>query len=176
MAGKFQEEFQEEFWHGVPERSRWKDLRTLPLYNAMQAWEKAGFDYEIQSHEMAEVGEKHARMNCTMRWHATHWEGCPNWHVRGTQPVSTGTVRTLNSSPDNVAGNLSLGGFRRSTSTADIADESSSVKTPRSLGSQSMELVQGLLGLVDLFAQAPMIRTLIAGTPLIGSKGAHNQP
>ena len=38
MAG----EFQSEFWHGVPERSSWKDLRTLPLYDAMQAWEKDG--------------------------------------------------------------------------------------------------------------------------------------
>ena len=171
MAGNFQEEF----WHGVPERSRWKDLRTLPLYDAMQAWEKAGFDYEVQLHEMAKDGEKHVRVNCTMRWHATHWEGCPNRHVRGTQPVSTGTVRTSKSSPDNVAGNLSLAGFKRSTSTADIADDSSSVKTPRSLDSQSMELVQSLLGLVDMSGQVPMARTLIAGIPLIGSKGVHDE-
>lgn len=171
MAGNFQEEF----WHGVPERSRWNELRTLPLYDAMQAWEKAGFDYEVQLHEMAKKGEKHVRVNCTMRWHATHWEGCPNSHVSGTQPDCTGTVRTSKIPPDNVAGNLSLAGFKRSTSTADIADDSSSVKTPRSLDSQSMELVQSLLGLLDLSGQVPMARTVIAGIPVIGSKGVHDE-
>ena len=87
-------EFQSQFWHGVPERSSWSGLRSLPMYNDMQDWEKRGFEFEVQSHEDAVPGDKHVRMNCTMRWHTTHWEGCPNHvqdgseNVHSTQPVS----------------------------------------------------------------------------------------
>ena len=43
--------FQSEFWHGVPERSSWSVLKSQPMYNEMQDWEKRGFDFEVASHE-----------------------------------------------------------------------------------------------------------------------------
>ena len=95
MSGKFQSEF----WHGVPERSSWSGLKLLPIYNEMQDWEKRGFDFEVESHAAARSPDQHVRMNCTMRWHTTHWEGCPN-HVHWTQPVVTGAVRTLDDLAD----------------------------------------------------------------------------
>ena len=96
MAG----EFQAEFWHGVPARSTWKELESLSMFNSMQDWEKAGLRHEIDLHEGAAPGAKHVRMNCTVRWHNTHWSGCP---VRvqeghGIQPVLTGAVQTSSSS------------------------------------------------------------------------------
>lgn len=67
-------EFQSQFWHGVPERSSWSGLRSLPMYNEMQDWEKRGFEFEVQSHEDAVPGDKHVRMNCE--------------NAHSTQPVS----------------------------------------------------------------------------------------
>ena len=90
MAG----DFQKEFWHGVPARSTWKDLQLLPMFTSTHEWEKVGLQHEIALHECAAAGAKHVRMNCTLRWHNTHWDGCP---VRGqeghrTQPVLTADV------------------------------------------------------------------------------------
>ena len=96
MSGKFQSEF----WHGVPERSIWSGLKSLPMYNEMQDWEKRGLDFEVASHEAAQSADKQVRMNCTLRWHTRHWRGCPNHdedgseYVRWTQPVVTGAVWT----------------------------------------------------------------------------------
>ena len=95
MAGDFQVEFQ----HGVPPRSTWKNLKLLSMYTSLQEWEKVGLDHEIALHEGAAPGARHVRMNCTVRWHNTHWAGCPvqAQHGHGTQPVSTGAVQTLSS-------------------------------------------------------------------------------
>ena len=96
MAG----DFQAEFCHGVPARSTWKDLKLLPMFATMQEWEKVGLQQEIALHEGAEPEAKHVRMNCTVRWHSTHWAGCPvrGQEGHGTQPVSTGAVQTSSSS------------------------------------------------------------------------------
>ena len=50
---------------------------------------------EIALHENAAPGVKHVRMNCTVRWHNTHYEGCPvqTADAGGTQPVLTGAVQ-----------------------------------------------------------------------------------
>ena len=96
MAG----DFQSEFVHGVPPRSTWSQLKSLPFFTAMKEWEKCGFDTEISMHESAPPGAQHVRMNCTIRWHTTHIPGCPVrvgqgfTGVHGTQPVVTGAVRT----------------------------------------------------------------------------------
>ena len=91
MAGDFQAEFQ----HAVPPRQKWKNLSLLPMYMSMQDWEKAGVQHEIALHEGAAPEAKHVRMNCTIRWHDTHWKGCPmeTTDGHGTQPVSTGAVQ-----------------------------------------------------------------------------------
>ena len=95
MAG----DFQAEFCHGVPARSTWKDLKLLPMFTTMQEWEKVGLQQEIALHEGAAPEAKHVRMNCTLRWHSTHWAGCPvrGQEGHGTQPVSTGAVQTSSS-------------------------------------------------------------------------------
>ena len=109
MAG----DFQAEFCHGVPARSTWKDLKSLPMFTAMQEWEKVGLQQEIALHEGAEPEAKHVRMNCTVRWHSTHWAGCPvrGQEGHGTQPVSTGAVQTSSSSlaPANVSAGAAAG-------------------------------------------------------------------
>ena len=103
MSGKFQSEF----WHGVPERSSWSGLKLRPMFNEMQDWEKRGFDFEVESHEAARSSDQHVRMNCTIRWHTTHWEKCPN-HVHWTQPVLTGAVRTLDDRADEQVASVSM--------------------------------------------------------------------
>ena len=109
MAG----DFQAEFCHGVPARSTWKDLKSLPMFATMQEWEKVGLQQEIALHEGAEPEAKHVRMNCTVRWHSTHWAGCPvrGQEGHGTQPVSTGAVQTSSSSlaPGEEPVNVSAG-------------------------------------------------------------------
>ena len=109
MAG----DFQAEFCHGVPARSTWKDLKSLPMFATMQEWEKVGLQQEIALHEGAEPEAKHVRMNCTVRWHSTHWAGCPvrGQEGHGTQPVSTGAVQTSSSSlaPGEDTVNVSAG-------------------------------------------------------------------
>ena len=82
MAG----DFQAEFCHGVPARSTWKDLKSLPMFATMKGWEKVGLQQEIALHEGAAPEAKHVRMNCTLRWHSTHWAGCP---VRGQEGHGT---------------------------------------------------------------------------------------
>ena len=65
----------------------------------MHEWEKVGLQHEIALHEGAAPGAKHVRMNCTVRWHNTHWDGCPvrGQEGHGTQPVLTGAVQTSSS-------------------------------------------------------------------------------
>ena len=84
MAG----DFQAEFWHGVPARCTWKDLQLLPMFTAMHACEKVGLQHEIALHEGAAPGAQHVPMHCTVRWHNTHWDGCPmrGQERHGTQP------------------------------------------------------------------------------------------
>ena len=91
MAG----DFQAEFLHGVPARQTWKNLCLLPIYQSMKDWEKVGVQTEIALHEDAVPPAQHVRMNCTIRWHKTHWKHCPmeTRHGDGTQPVVTGTVQ-----------------------------------------------------------------------------------
>ena len=75
MAGKFQKEF----FHGVPERSVWRDLCAGQGsgFVSMEEWEKKGVQHEIALHDSADAEEQHLRFNCTLRWHHTHWKTCP---------------------------------------------------------------------------------------------------
>ena len=43
------------------------------MHNSLKDWEKRGFASEIEMHEAAAPGAKHVRMNCTIRWHDTHY-------------------------------------------------------------------------------------------------------
>ena len=63
--------------------------------------------FEVESHEAARSSDQHVRMNCTIRWHTTHWEKCPN-HVHWTQPVLTGAVRTLDDRADKQVASVSM--------------------------------------------------------------------
>ena len=90
MAG----EFQAEFCHGVPPRSSWSQLQLLPMYTEMQDWEKHGFDLEVASHEAAQPGDKHVRVNCTVRWHTTHWSDVRCIMIKGPK-MSMGLSRLL---------------------------------------------------------------------------------
>ena len=88
MAG----EFQSAFWHGVPERASWSILRSRSMFDQMQVWEQRGLVVEIKRHKKAVDGEQHVRKNCTIRWHATHWENCPS-QCHGNQVRSEVAVR-----------------------------------------------------------------------------------
>ena len=88
MAG----EFQSEFWHGVTERASWSILRSRSMFDEMQVWEQRGLVAEIKRHKKAVDGEQHVRKNCTIRWHATHWENCPS-QCHGNQVHSEVAVR-----------------------------------------------------------------------------------
>ena len=85
-------EFQSEFWHGVPERASWSVLRSRSMFDEMQVWEQLGLVAEIKRHKKAVDGEQHVRKNCTIRWHATHWENCPS-QCHGNQVRSDVAVR-----------------------------------------------------------------------------------
>ena len=84
MAGAFQSEFV----HGVPKRAIWSNLQLQPMYNSLMDWEKRGVASEIEMHEAAAPGASHVRMNCTIRWHDTHFKGCPA--IRGSKPAVAG--------------------------------------------------------------------------------------
>ena len=84
MAGAFQSEFV----HGVPKRGIWSNLQLHPMYNSLRDWEKRGLASEIEMHEAAAPGAKHVRMNCTIRWHDTHYTLCPA--IRGSKPAVAG--------------------------------------------------------------------------------------
>ena len=47
MAG----EFQSEFWHGVPERASWSELRSRSMFDEMQLWQQLGLIDEIKRHK-----------------------------------------------------------------------------------------------------------------------------
>ena len=84
MAGAFQSEFV----HGVPKRASWRNLQLQSMYNSLMDWEKCGVAREIEMHEAAAPGASHVRLNCTIRWHDTHFEGCPA--IRGSKPAVAG--------------------------------------------------------------------------------------
>ena len=84
MAGAFQSEFV----HGVPKRASWRNLQLQSMYNSLMDWEKGGVAREIEMHEAAAPGASHVRLNCTIRWHDTHFEGCPA--IRGSKPAVAG--------------------------------------------------------------------------------------
>eukprot|EP00435_Cladocopium_sp_Y103_P031607 s1794_g8.t1 len=73
MAGKFQTEF----LHGVPQREMWQNLCDGHMFDGMQDWEKRGMRDEVELHRSCQGTGKHLRYNCTLRWHDTHWVGCP---------------------------------------------------------------------------------------------------
>ena len=77
MAGKFQKDF----FHGVPERTVWRDLCAGQGsgFVSMEEWEKKGVQHEIPLHDSADAEEQHLRFNCTLRWHHTHWKTCPEY-------------------------------------------------------------------------------------------------
>ena len=104
MAGDFQAEFE----HGVPPRGDWEMLTRQPMFRPMEGWEKAGMMREIALHENAAPGVKHVRMNCTVRWHNTHYEGCPvqTADAGGTQPVLTGAVQVSASTSPRTAASV----------------------------------------------------------------------
>ena len=67
MSGKFNEIF----WHGVPPVNSWETLfkqgnivRRLP-------------EKELEEANRVIKGEENERHNVTIRWHETHFEGCP---------------------------------------------------------------------------------------------------
>eukprot|EP00435_Cladocopium_sp_Y103_P076065 s23_g75.t1 len=100
MAGKFQTEF----LHGVPERERWRSLCDGPIFSGMQAWEQQGMREEVELHRPCQGTGRHLRYNCTLRWHDTHWVGCPEHKpepvieyaaASGSLPVVAGSGRSL---------------------------------------------------------------------------------
>ena len=103
--------------------------------------------------------------------HELHHEVAHNTLARLSKPWQWDVGPPAGSSSDNVADDPKFVGMKRSTSAAEMLDDTSSVKTPRSLDTVSMEVVQRLLvlELVDMSAQVPFVRTLIEGMQLIGS-------
>ena len=126
MAG----DFQSEFWHGVPERASWSVLQSRSMFDEMQAWEQRGLVDEIERHEKAVDGERHVRKNCTIRWHATHWENCPS-QCYGNQVRSGVAVRKSDASeaagssemPVPTVIGTGFAGVKRSQDEAEVCDE-----------------------------------------------------
>ena len=159
-------EFQSEFWHGVPEPASWSALRSRSMYDEMQVWEQLGLDAAVQRHKNAVDGEPHVRMNCTIRWHTTHWENCPS-QCHGNQVRSDVAVRKSDAAEaagssempvPTVIGNVAgFAGVKRSQDEAEVRDEVSSVKTTRSARSLdtavSADMVRKLLEVVECFEQ-----------------------
>ena len=180
MAG----EFQSEFWHGVPERASWIGLRSRTMYEEMQDWEQCGLDAEVQRHKNAVDGEPHVRMNCTMRWHTTHWENCPSQCHRN-QVLSDVAVRKSDAAEaassseipvPTVIGNVAgFAGVKRSQDEAEVRDEVSSVKTTRSLDTVSADTVRKLLELVENASNSQVYRALMLGMTLVGRQEVHDQ-
>ena len=194
MAGDFQAEFQ----HGVPPRSEWDMLTLKPMFTAMEAWEKAGVMREMVSREKAPPGVKHVRMNCTVRWHNTHHEGCPAHtadagrtpgtaasvaapaaaRTQGTQPVVTGAVRE--SAASMVEGQMpALVGIKKRGAEEESTPSVSTRKTPRSgnselLQERSDEVIAQLLDcLATCLRQNDIFALAITGAPLVQALPKH---
>ena len=69
--------FQREYLHGVPERSKWNELMQDTSFVAIQEWEQIGMASEVKQHNTCDRNEEHLRFNCTLRWHHSHETGCP---------------------------------------------------------------------------------------------------
>ena len=112
MAGKFQKEF----FHGVPQRSAWRDLCAGQgsVFISMEEWEKAGVQREIALHDNADVNEQHLRFNCTLRWHHTHWKECPEYVAPlAAMGVVSSPVVSGSDLPTPSSGSKSLLGIRK---------------------------------------------------------------
>ena len=90
------------------------------------------------------------------------WQGCPS-QPHGNQLLSDVAVRTLDSAQaasssevpvptvtGNVAGDSRFARFKRSKEEAEMCDETSSVKTTRSLDTVSADTVRKLLEVVEM--------------------------
>ena len=177
MAG----DFQSEFWHGVPERASWSVLQSRSMFDEMQVWEQRGLVDEIERHEKAVDGERHVRKNCTIRWHATHWENCPS-QCHGNQVRSGVAVRKSDAAeaagsseiPVPTVSGTGFAGVKRSQDEA-VCDELSSVKTTRSLDTASADMVRKLLELVESASNSQVYRPMMLGMKLVGSQALHDQ-
>ena len=178
MAGAFQSEF----WHGVPERASWSELRSRSMFDEMQLWEQLGLIDEIKRHKKAVDGEQHVRKNCTIRWHATHWDNCPSQcdvnEVRSGVAVRKMDAAEASGSSEmrvpTVVG-TAFAGVKRSQDEAEVCEELSSVKSTRSLDTASSDMARQLLGLVESASNSQVYRPLMLGMKLVGSQALHDQ-
>ena len=178
MAG----DFQSEFWHGVPERASWSVLQSRSMFDEMQGWEQRGLVDEIERHEKAVDGERHVRKNCTIRWHATHWDNCPS-QCYGNQVRSGVAVRKSDAAeaagssemPVPTVIGTAFAGVKRSQDEAEVYDEVSSVKTTRSLDTASADMVRKLLELVETASNSQVYRPMMLGMKLVGSQALHDE-
>ena len=178
MAG----EFQSEFWHGVPERASWSELRSRSMFDEMQLWEQLGLIDEIKRHKKAVDGEQHVRKNCTIRWHATHWDNCPS-QCAGNEVRSGVAVRKMDAAEASGSSEMrvpavvgtAFAGVKRSQDEAEVCEELSSVKSTRSLDTASSDMARQLLELVESASNSQVYRPLMLGMKLVGSQALHDQ-
>ena len=178
MAGAFQSEF----WHGVPERASWSALQSRSMFNEMQDWEKRGLVDEIERHEKAVDGERHVRKNCTIRWHATHWDNCPS-QCDGNEVRSGVAVRKMDAAEAPGSSEMrvptvvgtAFAGVKRSQDEAEVCEELSSVKSTRSLDTASSDMARKLLELVESASNSQVYRPLMLGMKLVGSQALHDE-
>ena len=170
MAG----EFQSEFWHGVPERASWSELRSRSMFDGMQLWEQLGLIDEINKHKKAVDGEH--------RWHATHWDDCPS-KCEGHEVRSGVAVRNMDAAQASgssemrvpiVVGNA-FAGVKRPQDGAEVCEELSSVKSSRSFDTVSSDMARKMLELVESASNSQLYRSLMLGMKLVGSQALHDE-
>ena len=196
MAGQFQSEF----LHGVPARRTWSELRSSSMYAGMQTWEKTGMSREIEMHQGAVTDDPHVRMNCTIRWHSSHFPGCPQAFAdpsvlarpgelstpaagsrqrtppkesstQATQPLLTGAAQAPAA---RVQEPPVFSGIRRQDS---VDEQPSSSKTQRlSSLEESHETIRHLLACIDACVRhSELFALAINGTPLVGATSVHEK-
>ena len=178
MAG----EFQSEFWHGVPERASWSELRSRSMFDGMQLWEQLGLIDEIKKHKKAVDGEQHVRKNCTIRWHATHWDNCPS-KCEGNEVRSGVAVRNMDAAQASGSSEMrvptlvgsAFAGVKRPQDGVEVCEELSSVKSSRSLDTVSSEMARKMLELVESASNSQLYRSLMLGMKLVGSQALHDE-
>ena len=178
MAG----EFQSEFWHGVPEQASWSELRSRSMFDGMQLWEQLGLIDEIKKHKKAVDGEQHVRKNCTIRWHATHWDNCPS-KCEGNEVRSGVAVRNMDAAQASGSSEMrvpivvgsAFAGVKRPQDGAEVCEELSSVKSSRSLDTVSSDMARKMLELVESASNSQLYRSLMLGMKLVGSQALHDE-
>ena len=142
MAGKFQSEF----LHGVPARKTWKSLCDGPMFAGMQDWEQQGMREEVELHEKCQGRGKHLRYNCTLRWHDTHWRGCPEHKpepvmvyaaaapVTSSAAAASGSLPAVAGSGGSLQQTPLLGFKKRSVESLQETNEMEAAKSHRTVG------------------------------------------